>query len=192
VLWLRAVLLSAQSVLAVYAWSVGLGAMVAWNTLFVCINAAWVARLLHERRAVAIPEVLRALHAGPFAAMSAQEFLRFWRLGVEVGGQNAALTTEGDYPSALWLVVRGHAEVSRGGRRVAALHDGQFAGEMSLITGRPANATVALEGEALLHSWPVAGLRELQESDQALWSRVQAVLGADLVAKVGRGERVEP
>ncbi|MGE0815111.1 MAG: Crp/Fnr family transcriptional regulator [Vicinamibacterales bacterium] len=191
VLWLRILLVAAQTVLAVYAFSIGVPAIWRWNLLFVAINAYWTARILRERRAVTVPDALKPLHEDTFRAMSPSEFLRFWDLGTPVEARDAVLTTEGDYPDALWIVVSGRAAVRRGARTIAQLTDGQFAGEMSLVTGRPANATVVVQGGATLRSWGVSLLRDLESGEPGLWSRLQAVLGTDLVGKVRRGDPVD-
>lgn len=191
VLWLRLILMAAQSVLATYALSIGVPAIAAWNTGFVVINGVWVAKILHERRAVTLPPDLHALHELTFHAMSPGEFLRFWSLAETLRVRGALLTAEGEYPGALHLVVDGEALVERAGRHVTRLTRGQFAGEMSLITGRPANATVTMQGDGTVRTWPVSRLRDLRERDAALWERVQSVLGVDLVDKVRRGDVIE-
>lgn len=191
VLRLRMLLVAAQAVLAVYTFRLGVPAIWRWNLLFVAINAYWAVRILRERRAVTVPEALRPLHEDTFRAMSPSEFLRFWGLGTPVEARDAVLTTEGDFPDALWIVVRGRAAVRRGATTIARLTDGQFAGEMSLVTGRPANATVVVEGGATLRSWGAPVLRELEGAEPRLWSRLQAVLGTDLVGKVRRGDPVD-
>jgi uncharacterized membrane protein len=70
ILWLRGLLVCAQSTLAAYAWSIGAAGMTGWNVLFVVINTAWVIRILRERRAVELPPELRALHDRHFAALT--------------------------------------------------------------------------------------------------------------------------
>lgn len=191
VLWLRATLMAAQTVLAAYAWSIGVVPIAAWNALFVVINGAWVVRIARERRAVVLPPPLAEVHQRAFQAMSPGEFLRFWDAGRSTAVSGGRLAVQGTYPEALYFLTRGCADVVRDGRRVAGLDDGQFAGEMSLITGAPANADVVVRGAADVHRWLVADLLALREAQPAVWSRLQLVLGADLVEKVRRGDAVQ-
>ena len=72
--------------------------------------------------------------------------------------------------------------------RVSTLEPGQFAAEMSLITGAPANADVTIVGDAELRVWPVTGVRAIRDGQPALWSRLQSVLGLDLVEKIKKGD----
>ncbi len=52
------------------------------------------------------------------------------------------LTVEGQGGREFVVLVSGSAEVRRNGRRIATLDDGDFLGEISLLTGVPRTATV--------------------------------------------------
>lgn len=189
VLWLRMTMVLAQSVLGLYAWSLGLTNNVAWNAVFVMINVAWTIRILRERRAVALPQHLKVLHRRHFSALSAGEFLRWWRLGNPETLHGGRLTTNGVFPESLYFVLSGTARVSRDGAHVTHLEAGHFVAEMSLITGRPANADVFADGTIEVMRWAVQELKELREREPATWARVQSAIGQDLVAKIQRAER---
>ena len=185
ILWLRAVLVCAQSNLALYAWTHGLAGMTFWNSLFVVINAVWVLRILRERRAVQLPAALAGIHRRDFAAMGAQEFLRFWNegRGREAEGR---LIADGSHPAELLYLVSGQARVRRQGREIAALPAGSFAGEMSLLTGEPTSADVDALGPVRLQAWPVARLQEIRQRQPQFWTRLQSVLGHDMIEKLRR------
>ena len=66
-------------------------------------------------------------------------------------GARSALAVEGAAGHEFIVVVEGLAEVRRGGRRVNTLGDGDFLGEIALVTGRRRTATVTtLEPTRLL------------------------------------------
>ena len=68
-----------------------------------------------------------------------------------------AITQEGVRLDALYLVLRGLAEVavaSGGGRRLATLGPGELIGEVSLLEDRPASATVKAVEPTLLLAIP--------------------------------------
>lgn len=186
VLWLRAILVAAQSTLAAYAWFTDRPSMAAWNALFVLINFLWVLRILHERRAVELPPSLRALHANHFAAFSAPEFLRFWNSGAAIDAHDALLVRAGEQPEALLFLIEGQAEVRSDNRQIAVLPAGSFVAEMSLLTAAPASADVFALGAVRLRSWPMPALRGLAQRQPVMWTRLQSALGQDLVTKIRR------
>lgn len=186
ILWLRGTLVVAQSVLAAYAWRIGVTGMAAWNIVFVLINTAWVLKILRERRAVTLPEDLRALYDSHFFALAPAEFLRWWRQGRRERLVDARMTTRGEFPDALYFVLTGTARVSRAGVRVTDLSTGHFVGEMSLLTGKPATADVVALGEVDVMRWASDDLEHLRQRDPAIWIRIQSAIGQDLVVKIGR------
>lgn len=186
ILWLRGTLVLAQAILAVYAWRAGVTTIAAWNTLFVVINTAWVVKILHDRRAVRLPEELRALHEQHFFALSPPEFLRWWRQGRRETLRGVRMTVHGGFPDALYFLLSGTARVSRAGHRVTDLSRGHFVAEMCLITGKPATADVDAIGDVEVMRWPVDDLRALRLRDPSLWSRIQSAIGQDLVVKISR------
>jgi hypothetical protein len=187
ILWLRGMLVVAQTVLAAYAWRIGISSIAAWNVVFVAINTVWVGKILRERRAVTLPADLRALYELHFFALSPQEFLRWWRQGRRETLRDRRMTALGEYPSALYFVLNGVARVTRDGDHVTDLPAGHFVGEMSLITGRPATADVDAVGMVEVMCWPVEELRALRARDAVVWTRIQSVIGQDLVMKIERG-----
>lgn len=188
-LLLRSLLLTAQLIVAYFSYGAGLYTTVTWNLIFAVINVSWIVILLRDRRAVQIPADLRDLYDKHFQAMTPSEFLQFWKLGRRQAWLDAPLIKNGATPSALYLLLRGRARVKRDGAVLTELTEGYFLGEMSLLTGRPANADVEAIGEVELIEWPIAELAQLRDRKAALWIRVQSVIGYDLVAKVQRTER---
>lgn len=191
VLWLRAILVAAQSVLAFYAWMRGPEFLpyVFWNTLFVGINLYWVARLLRERAAVKLPAELRALYEGHFAALAPPEFLRLWREGERRSGSDLQLVHEGSRPDALYFLLAGTVSVRHLGREIARVGAGSFVAEMSLLTGERTTADVVALGPIEYVAWPSHKLALLRERSPMVWSKIQSVLGHDLVEKIRRAAR---
>ena len=188
VLWLRGILVAAQSVLASYAYLRGPEFLpyVFWNALFVLINLYWVVRLLRERAAVKLPEELRGLHEQYFAALAPPEFLRLWRDGERRTASDTQLIREGTRPDALYFLLSGVAAVRRNGRQLAELRAGNFMAEMSLLTGETTTADVMAVGPIEYMAWPADRLARLRQRNPMLWSKVQSVLGHDLVEKIKR------
>ncbi|MCC7010188.1 MAG: cyclic nucleotide-binding domain-containing protein [Acidobacteria bacterium] len=190
ILWLRGLLACAQSLIGFYAWRMGVPAIAAWNLLFVGVNATWVARILHERRAVSLPADLRALYERHFAALTPPEFLRWWRQGRRTRLRGVRLARDGEVPDALYFVMEGVVRITRRGEAVAELPAGYFVAEMSLITGQPANADADAVGEVDVVQWPLDELSSLRARNPVLWTKIQSVIGHDLVNKINRKEPV--
>ena len=191
VLWLRGILVAAQSVLAFYAWTQGLWPYVFWNALFVTINIWWVMKLLRERAAVELPEELKPIHEKHFAALSPPEFLRIWLEGARRTERDVQLVRQGTRPDALYFLLRGEVAVRQKTRDLAHLGVGDFVAEMSLLTGEPTTADVLAMGEIEYMEWPAEKLARVRKTNPMLWSKIQSVLGHDLVEKIRRASAVQ-
>ena len=189
VLWLRGMLVAAQSTLTAYAWLTGRPGMAAWNALFVIINAGWALRIARERRAVELPPELRAIHEHRFAAFTAPEFLRFWSSARDRELSDVRIVNAGETPPELMLVLDGEARVMQGRRAGATLRAGSFIAEMSLVAGTVASADVEAVGAVRVRAWPMAPMRELRDRQPMLWSKLQSAIGHDLVEKLKVGSR---
>lgn len=184
VLRLRAMLVVAQSIVVVYTWHNGVYLTSSWNLVYVCINAAMVVLIVRERRAVQVPPDLLPLYERHFAALSPQEFIRWWASGERETIANQALTRAGDRPDWLYFLLKGTVRVSRGAGTVLELPAGYFVAEMSALTGEPANADVDAEGPVEVMRWPRALIDDLRSDRPAAWARIQSVLGLDLIHKL--------
>jgi CRP-like cAMP-binding protein len=56
--------------------------------------------------------------------------------------KGSAIVTEGEFGSAMYVILEGRAEVVRGNRTVTRLGPGHFFGELSLLDGAPRAASV--------------------------------------------------
>lgn len=188
VLWLRAILVAAQSVLATYAYLRGPEYLpyVFWNALFVAINTYWVVRLLRERAAVKLPDELKPVYEQHFAALAPAEFLRLWQDGERHSVTDAQLVREGTRPEALYFLLEGVVAVRRNDHLLTQLAAGNFVAEMSLLTGEKTTADVVAQGAIEYMSWPAAKLDRIRLRNPMLWSKIQSVLGHDLVEKIKR------
>ena len=188
VLPLRAVLATAQGVLAFYALASRAPGVAAWNLLFATINVIWAIAILRDRRRVRVPAELEAMYEQHFTALPPREFLRWWGLGRTESLPPAPLTRDGAHPEWLYFLMEGNVQVSRGKQVVTEIPAGFFIGEMSLMTGRPANADVDAMAPIVVRRWPRRVLHDLRERDPALWIKVQSAIGLDLVQKMRRGD----
>jgi CRP-like cAMP-binding protein len=188
VLYLRSLLAFAQTVVVFYTWHNGVPIISAWNALYMAINVYMVVQILRERRAVVLPAELQVLHERHFAALTPAEFQRWWRQGRRETLDHGALARAGEKPESLTFLLSGAVRVHRDGERIAELPAGFFVGEMSLLTDRPATADVDVAVRSEVMRWPRVGLDAIRQRNPALWTKIQSVIGLDLVAKIRRGE----
>jgi CRP-like cAMP-binding protein len=94
------------------------------------------------------------------------------------------LTREGAPGREFFIIVEGTAEVTRGNRKLRALSDGDFFGEISLITRLPRTATVTAISP--LHALVVTdrAFRRMLEQQPAIQRKVVEALGERLDATV--------
>jgi CRP-like cAMP-binding protein len=189
VLYLRGLLVVAQAVVVVYTWHNGVYMIAAWNALFASINAYMVVQILRERRAVVLPADLQGLYERHFTALTPPEFLRLWHQGQHERVVNQPLARAGEYPEWLYFLLGGQVRVSRDEGADIELPAGFFVAEMSLLTGAPANADVDAVGEVEVIRWATRDLRALRQRNPGLWTKIQSVIGRDLVEKIHLGER---
>jgi len=85
------------------------------------------------------------------------------------------------------VLASGRAVVKAGGRERGTLGPGQFAGEMSFLTGAATSASVEVVEAARFVSWPAAELERCLTKHPQLRSALQLVMGRDLAAKLREG-----
>jgi hypothetical protein len=110
VLWLRALLIGAQSLIATYAWLAGVPAIAAWNVLFVVLNTVRVTAIIRERRAVSLPPDLVEVYDRHFAALTPPEFLRWWQQGHREALENVRLARQNETPTRCFSCFRASSE----------------------------------------------------------------------------------
>lgn len=73
------------------------------------------------------------------------------------------ITQKGMIGSDVYLMLRGKAEVRRGGERIAELTPGTFFGELSVLTGSPRSADVVATERLIALRLDAEGFRETLE-----------------------------
>jgi len=82
-----------------------------------------------------------------FSGCSQDELRRLSRHTTEIPvAEGHVLVKEGDPGLEFFIVVDGHARVTRRGRKVGELGPGSFFGELAVLIDRPRNATVTALG----------------------------------------------
>jgi CRP-like cAMP-binding protein len=82
----------------------------------------------------------------------------------------------------LHLIYNGTVDVVVKDKKVADLKDGQFVGEMSFLTEKPATATCVVRHNAELLVWRQREFKELLKRNPSLYYSIQSLLSAQLVS----------
>lgn len=184
ILWLRAILIAAQSSLLTYGVFAGNNAVIFWNGLLPAINIIQIIRLANERRPIALSGGLQSIYERTFSSLRPREFLYLWNMGSEITTENQNLITRGQKQKDIALILNGKVNILRDGNSIARLGRGSFIAEMSFLTGKPATADVRAVGKVSLLSWPQNKLHHLQSMNTPLFIKFQNILGKDLARKV--------
>ncbi len=98
-----------------------------------------------------------------FSSLSAPEFLAVLNGAMEARAFSAgeAIVTEGEPGDAMYAIAQGSVAVLRQAQQVATMQEGDFFGEMALLSGAPRLATVTAQGDVVALAFPrdeMAGL----------------------------------
>lgn len=164
--------------------------LIGWTLVYNTINVVQIARLWHERRPLRLDPDEQALYAATFRTLTPREFRRLLAAGRWHDAPAAeVLIAEGTRPGRVIVLASGRAAVRVGGRQVATLGPGQFAGEMSFLTDAPTTAAVEVVEPVRLVSWPSAELERCLVKHPPLRAALQLVIGRDLAAKLREGRK---
>lgn len=115
---------------------------------------------------------------------------RLLDLGVWGDGEPGMQLTEQDQPNRnIYYLVSGEAAVRADGIPIATLSGDTFVGDMSLISGGQATATVELARPSRYVAFPVDGLRRLLDRNEEVHRHMKAALSGQVVSKLLRTSR---
>jgi Popeye-like protein len=164
--------------------------VIGWTLVYNTINVVQIARLWYERRPLRLDADEQALYTSVFRTLTPREFRRLLRVGRwHDAPAGEVLIEQGTRPGRVLVLASGRAAVMVGGRGVASLGSGQFAGEMSFLTGAPTTAAVHVVEPVRLVSWSTAELERFLVKHPSLRAALQLVIGRDLAAKLSEGGR---
>jgi hypothetical protein len=164
--------------------------LIGWTLVYNTINVVQITRLWYERRPLRLDGDEQALYASVFRTLTPREFRRLLRVGRwHDAPAGEVLIEQSTRPGRVLVLASGRAAVMVGGRGVATLGPGQFAGEMSFLTGAPTTAAVQVVDPVRFVSWPTAELERFLVKHPSLRAALQLVIGRDLAAKLREGGR---
>jgi hypothetical protein len=185
--WLRVMAVIGLSLEIAYFQLAGgdMHAGIAWNVVFVAINAYQIYWLIDEHRKLKRVEDAHLLRQGAFAGFTNAQLARLVTAGRwRTLEPQTTLTVEGKPVEELVLICDGTALVETHGKVVAHLRGGAFVGEMAFVSGRPASATVTVEHKTRAFVFDMEKLRKLVDTDDLVGAAMHRVVGRDLAQKL--------
>jgi len=127
---------------------------------------------------------VRAIASVPlFARCSKRDLERIAHLADEIDlPEGKVLTREGALGHEFFVLIEGRAEVRRDGRPIATLRDGDFLGEIALVTNVARTATVTTTSSVRALAITARAFRELLRTNPEIQGKVLEAVAARLAA----------
>ena len=185
ILWLRVVSILASLFSVFYNYTIPETPMwlaINWNFIFVAVNVYHIAVIIYEKRPIKMQPKDKELYETMFKDLSPVEYLKISKVAEwnkYKSGQS--LIVQGMPVDDLILIYNGTVNVIVDGEGVANLKDGQFVGEMSFLTEKPATATCKVEHDTECLVWKQPEFKELLKRNPSLYYTIQSLLSNQLV-----------
>ena len=190
ILYLRLVSILASAFSIFYNWVIPIEPMwiaIHWNFVFIVLNLYHIAVIIYEKRPVYMDPKDKELYETLFKDLSPVEYLKIskvaeWKTyscGEKIITQNTPVTD-------LVLIYNGTVDVAVDHKAVAQLKDGQFVGEMSFLTEKPATATCIAKHDTECLVWKQNEFKELLKRNPSLYYSIQSLLSNQLISYSNR------
>ena len=160
---------------------------IGWNFLFVAINIHHLGQLLKKPNARGLCAAEIDLARTFFHGATPQQASKLFRSGnwrqLSKGDVLAQQGKPCDYVAVLY---EGEVQIMLDGRASGRIDKTTFVGEISLLTGDDATATVIVTKPTTALVWRKQQLRKLLDADESLNAQFQRWLAIDLAGKLHR------
>ena len=184
ILYLRLVSVLASLFSVFYNYTIPIEPMwlaINWNIVFILVNIYHIAVLIYEKRPVQMSPKYKELYETMFKDMTPVEFLKITKIADWIHFKRGEVITQQKHTvDTLNLIYNGTVDVAVDGVKVAELKDGQFVGEMSFLTEKPATATCVVKHDTELLVWKQEQFKELLKRNPSLYFTIQSLLSAQV------------
>lgn len=190
ILWLRVLSVLASLFSVLYNYFIPVEPMwlpIGWNLVFVAVNLYHIGVIIYEKRPIKMAPKDKELYETLFKDMTPVEYLKISKVAEWkqfLCGER--ITRQGSPVPDLVLIYNGTVDVAVDGNMVAQLKDGQFVGEMSFLTEKPATATCIVRHDCECLVWKQHEFKDLLKRNPSLYFTIQSVLSSQLSDSVVR------
>ena len=186
ILWLRVVSILASLFSVFYNYFIPVEPMwlaINWNIVFVLVNLYHIAVIIYEKRPIKMAPKDKELYETLFKDLSPVEYLKVTKIAEwKKFKKGEVLIRESHMVTDLILIYNGTVDVNVKGEKVAELKDGQFVGEMSFLTEKPATATCMVKHDTECLVWRQPEFKELLKRNPSLYYTIQGLLSNQLIS----------
>ena len=148
-----------------------------WNGVFIITNLYHIAIIIYEKRPVKMSPKEKELYETMFRGLSPVEFLKIIKVAEWKEFKSPLpIIQQGKLVNDLILIYNGAVDVLVNDKKVAELKDGQFVGEMSFLTEKPATATCKVTHTTECLVWPQKDFKDLLKRNPSLYFTIQSLL----------------
>ena len=148
-----------------------------WNIIFVLVNIYHIAVIIYEKRPVKMSSKEKELYETMFRGLSPVEFLKITKIAQWKQFKSPLpIIQQGKPVNDLILIYNGMVDILVNDNKVAELKDGQFVGEMSFLTEKPATDTCKVSHNTECLVWPQKDFKDLLKRNPSLYFTIQSLL----------------
>jgi hypothetical protein len=156
---------------------------VGWNFVFISLNLYHIAIIMYEKRPIKMEPKDKELYETLFKELSPVEYLKISKVAEwKTYKSGEKIITQNTPVKDLILIYNGTVDVEVNIKKVAQLKDGQFVGEMSFLTEKPATATCVVKYDTECLVWKQPEFKELLKRNPSLYYTIQGLLSNQLIS----------
>lgn len=186
--WLRSLAIVSGLAKIVYrGWLMFDPVSLIWEVVFVSVNVIQLAIIWYYQRYHRFGADEQSFVAAMPANVERRALRRLLRLArVREFEAGAQLVREGEPVPELLHVTAGVVRIEKAGRMIAACGSGDYLGEMSFLSGKPASASAIASKPVRALAFDKAALTKVLSGDTNLRRALEAGLNLNLVGKLAR------
>lgn len=153
--------------------------------IFILINLYNLIELIKRRQPVVLSPDQQKLHLKTLSNFTPQEMLALLaQAEMKQVEANTIVNKEGSAHAELILILVGKMNIVAQGKHVATIEDGNFACEMSYVTGEVTSADVIAATSCAYFVWQKVSLDSYLKNNPEQASQLQVALGRDMAKKI--------